>query len=41
MLKTFKLSMFRYVLSAMLAVVVSGILSPVADAQEQGGQSVV
>ncbi len=37
MLKTFKLSMFRYVLSAMLAVVVSGILSPVADAQEQGG----
>ena len=29
--------MFRYVLSAMLAVVVSGILSPVADAQEQVG----
>ena len=37
MLKTFKLSMFRYYMAALLAVVVSGILSPVADAQEQGG----
>ncbi len=36
MLKTFKLSMFRYCMAALLAVVVSGILSPVADAQEQG-----
>ena len=37
MLKTFKLSMFRYCMAALLAVVVSGILPPVANAQEVVG----
>ncbi|MCX4337567.1 MAG: SusC/RagA family TonB-linked outer membrane protein [Bacteroidales bacterium] len=37
MLKTFKLSMFRYCMAALLAVVVFGILPPVANAQEVVG----
>ncbi len=35
MFKTFKLSMLRYCMAVLIAVTVSGMLSPAANAQEQ------